>query len=191
MESFRSLVDHVTLTGRRFKVGYAVALEEFCKVLESRKPGLSGVWFTAPEESSRDAFMRRLKADDPAHAVYEAYANEHAERWAAAESLTVDEALKKMPEIERLYRLECSEYANVLYAMSEQFSGESKVAQDMLLELNKTGELQSQLNSGHLVAIEGGVQVKEAEAVLESMAEFEKTSEKVVDTIMSQKTTLG
>merc|ERR1719414_402126 len=67
--------------------------------------GLGGCWFTAPGESSRDAFMRRLKKSDPAYAIYEAYAAEHAERWEGAKALTMEEALAEMPEIERKYGL--------------------------------------------------------------------------------------
>merc|ERR1711953_871476 len=70
-ECVNSLADHVSMTGRRFEVGYGVALECFAEVLESRKDGLSGCWFTTPGESSKDAFMRRLKRSDPAYAIFE------------------------------------------------------------------------------------------------------------------------
>ena len=58
-------------------------------------------------ESSKEAFMRRLKKSDPAYDIYATYAEEHTERWAAAKSLSMDEALAQMPEIERKYKLEC------------------------------------------------------------------------------------
>lgn len=72
------------MTGRRFEVGYAAAFESFTEILESRKEGLGGSWFTAPGETSSDAFMRRIKKSDPAYEIYKAYAAEHAERWAGA-----------------------------------------------------------------------------------------------------------
>merc|ERR1712232_1472577 len=102
-DCFHSLADHVSMTGRRFEAGYATAFEAFTEVLESRKEGLGGCWFTTPGESSSDAFMRRLKKSDPAYAIYEAYAAEHSERWAGAKAMTVAEAMKEMPEIERKY----------------------------------------------------------------------------------------
>merc|ERR1711879_221183 len=80
-ECFVSLANYVSMTGRRFEVGYAAALECFTDVLETRKEGLGGSWFTAPGESSADAFMRRLKKSDPAYEIYAAYAAEHAEKW--------------------------------------------------------------------------------------------------------------
>merc|ERR1712187_222266 len=57
LECFHSLADHATMTGRRFAVGYAAAFEAFTELVESRKEGLGGCCFTAPGESSKDAFM--------------------------------------------------------------------------------------------------------------------------------------
>merc|ERR1712061_451799 len=76
-ECFHALADHTSMTGRRFEVGYAAAFEAFTEVLESRKEGLGGAWFTAPGESSKEAFMRRLRKSDPAYEIYAAYAAEH------------------------------------------------------------------------------------------------------------------
>merc|ERR1712066_874488 len=90
-ECFTALTDHATMTGRRFEVGYAAAMEAFTEVLESRKEGLGGSWFTAPGESSKEAFMRRVKPTDPAYAIYEAYAAEHTEKWAGATELTMEQ----------------------------------------------------------------------------------------------------
>merc|ERR1711924_295703 len=61
-------------------------------VLETRKEGLGGNWFTTPGESSGDAFMRRLKKADPAYEIYEAYVAEHTDRWAGAKALSLEEA---------------------------------------------------------------------------------------------------
>merc|ERR1712129_320734 len=108
-ECFHALADHASMTGRRFEVGYAAALESFCEILESRKDGLNGCWFTAPGESSKEAFMRRLKRSDPDYDISQAYAEEHSERWASATALSMDQALAEMPEIERKYLLECEE----------------------------------------------------------------------------------
>merc|ERR1719343_669680 len=100
VECFHALADHATMSGMKFEVGYAAAFEAFTEILESRKEGLGGCWLTAPGESSASAFMRRLKKADPAYAIFEAYAAEHAEKWAAAKALTMADALSEMPEIE-------------------------------------------------------------------------------------------
>merc|ERR1711972_626427 len=155
-ECFTSLVDHATMTGKRFEVGYAAAFEAFCEVLESRKAGLGGSWFTIPGESSKDAFMRRLKKSDPSYAIFEAYAEEHTEKWASAKAITMDEAIKEIPEIERKYALECAEYDTVLFGVSEELAASAKLEQETVAKLSDSGELQGLLDSGSMVAVEGG-----------------------------------
>merc|ERR1712072_585135 len=109
--------------------------------------------------------MRRLKQADPAYDVYAAYAAEHTERWGTAKALSMDEALKEMPEIERKYNLECAEYDNVLYGVSDEFSAGAKLEMEQLAKLADAGELQGQIDSGAVVAIEDGAVVSSAAAV--------------------------
>jgi len=187
---FHALADHATMSGVKFDVGYAAAFEGFAEVLESRKSGLGGCWFTVPGESTADAFMRRLRKADPAYAIFEAYAAEHKERWADAKALTLTEAAAEMPEIERKYRLECVEYANVIYGVSDEFAATSKLEQEKLTKLAEGGELQALLDSGAYVAVEGGALVKESMAVVASADEFEAQRDKAVDAIMATKTAL-
>jgi len=189
-ECFNSLADHVSMTGRRFEVGYAAALEGFCKVVESRKEGLGGSWLTIPGESTKDAFMRRLKKSDPSYAVFEAYAEEHAEKWAEAKALSMDDAIKEMPEIERKYNLECVEYDNVLFGVSDELSAGAKAETEQLAKLSEMGELQGQMDSGSLVAIAHGAVVTSATDVAQGVASFDSARDKAVETIMSTKTAL-
>merc|ERR1719284_2269570 len=142
------------MTGRKFEVGYAAAFEAFTEVLQSRKEGLAGSWFTAPGESSKDAFMRRIKRSDPAYPIFEAYAEEHGEKWASAKALSMDEAMAQMPEIERKYAIECEEYNSVLYGLNDEMSATAKLNQKQLAKLADVGELQGKLDSGELVAID-------------------------------------
>jgi len=186
-ECFHALADHVGMTGRRFEVGYAAALEAFADVLESRKEGLGGSWFNAPGESSSEAFMRRLKASDPAFAIFEAYAAEHAERWVGAKALNIEAAMAEMPEIERKYALECGEYDNVLYGINDEFVAAAKLEQEQLSKLADVGQLQAQLDNGTLVAIEGAGQVKSADDLTKSLDEFEGGRDKAVDSVMATK----
>mmetsp|Transcript_5820 Transcript_5820/g.13745 ORF Transcript_5820/g.13745 Transcript_5820/m.13745 type:complete len:570 (-) Transcript_5820:83-1792(-) len=186
-ECFHALADHASMTGRRFEVGYAAITQAFCEVLESRKEGLGGCWFTAPGESSSDAFMRRLKRSDPAFAIYEAYAAEHKERWEGAKALTMEEALAEVPEIERKYALECKEYDNVVFGINEELVATAKLEQEQLAKLADSEQLQGQLDSGALVAVEDGVQVTDASVVATSMREFDSAKDKVIDSIMALK----
>jgi hypothetical protein len=189
-DCFVSLADHAMLTGRRFSPGYATALESFCEVLESRKEGLNGHWLTVPGESTKDAFMRRLKKSDPAYDVYNAYAAEYEERWAGAKTLTLDEALKEIKEVERKYKLECAEYDNVVFGVSEEFSASSKLEQERLAKLADAGELSGLLDSGKLVAVEGSAVVANADSVGKFVESFETDRDKAVEVIMATKTAL-
>jgi len=189
-ECFNALADHVSMTGRRFEVGYAAALEGFCQVLETRKEGLGGSWLTIPGESTKDAFMRRLKRSDPAYAVFEAYAEEHAEKWAEAKALSMDEAVKEMPEIERKYNLECAEYDNVLFGISEELSAGAKIEMEQFAKLAEIGELQGQFDSGALVAIEDGSVVGNAAAVTQAAENFDSSRDKAIEVIMATRSSL-
>merc|ERR1712232_1033080 len=186
-ECFHALANHVGMTGRRFEVGYAAALEAFTEVLESRKEGLGGAWFNAPGESSKEAFMRRLKKSDPAHAIFEAYAAEHGEKWAGAKALTVAEAMAEMPEVERKYNLECEEYSNVLFGVNDEFAAAAKLEQEQLAKLADVGELQGKLDSGALVAVADGACVTSSDELAKSAHEFESQRDKAVDAIMAIK----
>merc|ERR1712008_569826 len=87
------------------------------------------------------------------------------ERWASATALSMDQALAEMPEIERKYLLECEEYENVLFGMSDELAGAAKLEQEQLAKLADANELQAQLDSGALVAVEGGACVTDADHV--------------------------
>jgi hypothetical protein len=186
-DCFHTLANHASMSGAKFEIGYAAASEAFAEVLESRKDGLGGCWFSAPGESSADAFMRRLKTSDPAYAIYEAYAAEHKERWASAKALSLAEATSEMGEIERKYKLECAEYDNVVYGVSDELSAAAKLEQEKLAKLQDGGELQALLDSGAYTAVEEGSLVKQASEVAGSIEEFDRLREKSVDTIMATK----
>jgi len=185
-ECYTSLADYAALTGRRFEVGYAAVLEAFTEVLESRKAGLGGSWFTAPGESSKDAFMRRLKKSDPAYEIYAIYAAEHTERWANAKALSMDAAMAEMPEIERKYALECSEYASVMFGVSDELSASSRLETEQLAKLADVGKLQAQLDCGELVAIEGGKAVSSAD-LSACIEDLDSSMGKTVDVVMATK----
>merc|ERR1719265_1914947 len=186
-DCFQTLANHASMRGVKFEVGYAAATEAFTEVLESRKEGLGGNWLTIPGESTAGAFMRRLKTSDPAYEIYEAYVAEHTERWAGAQALSLDEATKLMPGIESKYELECAEYDNVVYGISEEFAAASKLEQEKIAKLQDAGELQALLDNGSYVASDGAAVMKQASDVAASLDEFEKSRDKAVDSIMSTK----
>eukprot|EP00933_Yihiella_yeosuensis_P007179 TRINITY_DN1120_c0_g1_i3.p1 TRINITY_DN1120_c0_g1~~TRINITY_DN1120_c0_g1_i3.p1 ORF type:complete len:571 (+),score=175.01 TRINITY_DN1120_c0_g1_i3:70-1782(+) len=187
VDCFQSLADHANMTGRKFEVGYGTAMECFAEVLQSRKEGLAGNWFTAPGESSSEAFMRRIKRSDPSYEIFQAYAEEHADRWASAKALSMDEAMAQMPEIERKYALEVQEYGNVLYGVNDELAAGAKLEQEQVIKLAEVGELQGKLDAGSMVAVDGVATVKQADAVVKSLEENDSIKDKVVDTVMATK----
>jgi len=187
VDCFHSLADHASMTGRKFEVGYAAAFEAFTEVLQSRKEGLAGNWFTAPGESSKDAFMRRIKRSDPAYPIFEAYAEEHGERWAAAKALSMEEAMAQMPEIERKYAIECEEYNSVLYGVNDELAAGAKLEQEQLAKLADVGELQGKLDSGELVAIDSSAVALKAEAMQPLLDSLDSVRDKTVDMVMATK----
>merc|ERR1711988_420447 len=109
----------------------------------------------------------------------------HAERWAAAKKLSVAEAVTEMPEIERKYKLECAEYDNVVFGISEEFSAAAKLEQEKIAKLGDAGELQALLDNGTYIAVQNGALVKDANAVSGSIESFEANRDKAVDSIMA------
>lgn len=186
VECFQSLADHVTMTGRRFEPGYAAALEAFCGVLSSRKDGLAGAWFNIPGESTRDAFLRRLKKSDPAYAIYEVYAAEHGERWAAATTMSVAEAVDAIGEIERKYGLECAAYDEVVYGLNDEFAANSRIATEKIGKMSEEGQLQAAVESGAYVGVSGGV-LADSEALAASVGAFDGNRDKAVEVVLATK----
>mmetsp|Transcript_69136 Transcript_69136/g.164750 ORF Transcript_69136/g.164750 Transcript_69136/m.164750 type:complete len:573 (+) Transcript_69136:89-1807(+) len=187
VECFQALADHAAMTGRKFEAGYAAAFESFTEVLASRKEGLGGNWFTAPGESSKDAFMRRLKKSDPAYDIYAAYAEEHEERWKAAKALSMDEAIAQMPEIERKYQIECEEYSSVLFGVNDDMAAAGKLEQEQLAKLGDVGELEGKLSSGEIVAISPSGSLMEVGEVSKALDEIDSIRDKTVDMVMATK----
>jgi len=186
VDCFHSLADHASMTGRKFEAGYAAAFEAFTEVLSSRKAGLGGSWFNAPGESSKDAFMRRIKRSDPSFGIFEAYAEEHGERWAAAKALSMDEAMAQMPEIERKYAIECEEYNSILYGLNDEMSATAKLEQEQLAKLADVGELPGKIDSGELVAVDASGAMK-ADAVATAIDQLDSVRDKTIDVVMATK----
>jgi hypothetical protein len=112
--AFNTWSEYLRSTGRIMNPGYAQILTVFHRTLASRKPGLNGRWFTAPNESQAEAFLRRLKAEDPARQIYVDYVAEMNERWANAKEIPADKIRDVVKDKEAKYHLECAEYENLV-----------------------------------------------------------------------------
>ena len=114
LAAFNSWADHLRMTGRKMNPGYSQILTVFHRTLAGRKEGLNGRWFSAVGETQTDAFLRRLKADDPARQIYVDYVAELNERWANAKEISADKVLEAVKDKEAKYRLESDEYENLV-----------------------------------------------------------------------------
>jgi hypothetical protein len=114
LSAFNVWSDHLRMTGRKMNPGYSQILTVFHRTLASRKEGLNGRWFTVPGESQADAFLRRLKRDDPARQIFVDYVAELKERWAGAKEIPADKVLEIVKDKETKYRLESDEYENLV-----------------------------------------------------------------------------
>mmetsp|Transcript_38204 Transcript_38204/g.91831 ORF Transcript_38204/g.91831 Transcript_38204/m.91831 type:complete len:570 (+) Transcript_38204:66-1775(+) len=188
VESLNALHDHLALTGKKLPVWYSALYGSFASTLESRKEGLGGAWFAVGDESQADAFLRRLNKFDTARPVYEAYVGELKERLAAKTEVPVDQVVAKVEAIEKLYAAECTEYANILFALNDAISTESKECQERLAKLSAEGEMQGLLDSGSVVVVKDGERLTTADAVAESMREFDATKDGFIDAVMATKT---
>ena len=112
--AFHTWSDHLRMTGRKMNPGYSQMLTVFHRTLGSRKEGLNGRWFAAPGESQADAYLRRLKADDPARHIFVDYVAELKGRWSTATEVPADKVLEVVKGKEVKYRMECEEYENLI-----------------------------------------------------------------------------
>jgi hypothetical protein len=185
IEAFRALMTHNRLSGRMFSPGYNQLLSVFHSVLESRKDGLNGRWFRAPTESTAEAFLRRLRSDDPARSVYEAYVGELSERWAGAKEIAPESVLEAVQLVQRKYEMEQVEYEMLANTLCENLQSSVKEA---TLEIEKRNDLEGSLKDGSLVVFAGDKAVENASEVKEALKVFEGEKDKFVEIVMAQKT---
>uniref|UniRef100_A0A0G4FDG4 Uncharacterized protein n=1 Tax=Chromera velia CCMP2878 TaxID=1169474 RepID=A0A0G4FDG4_9ALVE len=189
-EANTALLDHLAMTGRRLNPSYANLMQIFADTVESR----GDPWLTAPGESVADAFLRRLKSDDPARPVFEAYVAELKAKFsnsnAEMKTLSLDEVLQRMPAIEQRYGQETALYEQLRLSIAKQQAGPSREAHDMVLSLKDEGGLGKALASGSLTAVDPlgpSVAVGEEGEFVESLSAFQSDSVKVVEAVEGTK----
>ncbi|CEM28865.1 unnamed protein product [Vitrella brassicaformis CCMP3155] len=198
-DAFNSLMDHVTLSGQRFNPAYSTMLSIFTQLLDSRPQP----WFKTEDESVGEAFMRRLKVDDPSRPVYEAYLEEMKERFGSAVEVPADKMVEQTQAVERRYRQECAVYRQLLYAMNDNIMTKSRAETDRLLKMHEAGQLQGLLDSGALVVVDEGrlprgeeppahraAFITDSQTLIENIQEFEELKERTLDAVMATKTAL-
>ena len=183
-EALNSLFKHMRLTGKAFLPGYNQVLTALHRTFESRKDGQAGRWFKAPGESQAEAFMRRLKTDDPAYSVYEAYVAELDSRWASAVEVPSDRVLQMVLAKQARYAVERIEFDTLVNSMCDNLA---PLVKDATSEIEKkSSNLSGYLSDGTIVGVatDGAVT---AESIGSAMKTFELEKDKFAELVLSQK----
>ncbi|EKX71978.1 conserved hypothetical protein [Theileria equi strain WA] len=97
LECFYSLMDHLNLSGIKVNPTYATRLECQMEVIQQRGPN----WLKLRNETSLEAFLRRLRHDDPLKPHYLEYAKELTERIANAKLVPVEQWVATVKAVEK------------------------------------------------------------------------------------------
>ncbi|KEP66652.1 UNVERIFIED_CONTAM: hypothetical protein HHA_268830 [Hammondia hammondi] len=112
-QAVQTLLGHLEATGRPFNPCYSELLHVHAEVLEERGEH----WLTAPGECVSQAFLRRLRTDDPAYEVYCSYFKEMYERFAGAKEVSMEDGRKRLVTIAKNAQQEAAAYGLALKTM--------------------------------------------------------------------------
>ncbi|KAL8271863.1 hypothetical protein Esti_004253 [Eimeria stiedai] len=172
-EAFHKLLDHLTLTGKRLNPSYATLFDSFADVLEQRGEH----WFCADGECASQAFLRRLRDDDPSRDVFCDYFEEMYCRFGSGKEISVSEVLEKMKEKEKKHLTESEVYAVSAVATSPDTAAAAQEQATRLSHLLKSKQLQPIIDAEGLVILDReGNRVREAQELIASFQEFEKSA---------------
>lgn len=119
-EAWNRYMDHLALSGCKLHPIFVEGGSIFTELLAERKQNLNGSWFNVQgSESTADAFLRRVKKDDPCYSVYESYVAELKSKWENATEISSLDAVKKSlsEKIEAQYWEDLATYeTEVLYS---------------------------------------------------------------------------
>ena len=183
-EALSTFLDHMRLTGKAFLPGYNQVQSVLHKTFESRKEGHAGRWFKAPGESQADAFMRRLRTDDPAYSIYEAYVAELDSRWATAVEVPHDRVLQMVQAKQARHAVESVEFETLVNSMCENLSTSVKEA---TLEIEKKANLAGYLSDGTIVGVAADGSAVTSESIGLAIKAFEQEKDKFNELVLSQK----
>lgn len=96
MDGFYSLMDYLSLNGVKVNPSYSTRLQLKCNVIHQRGPN----WLKLPFERESDAFLRRLRYDDPLKPMFKEYLQELEERLRGARELPESKWASCLRELE-------------------------------------------------------------------------------------------
>ncbi|UKJ89225.2 hypothetical protein MACJ_002473 [Theileria orientalis] len=116
MYSFYSLLDYLNLSSVKVNPSYATRFQLKCQVMHERGPN----WLKLPNENTCDAFLRRLRYDDPLKPKFEEYVKELKERMRNAKEVPESEWSSSLRRLESLNKELESELSKVEGGSSSQ-----------------------------------------------------------------------
>lgn len=176
------IMDHLTMTGQRFNPAYAAVFDSFADILEQRGEH----WFCAEGECASQAFLRRLRTDDPQREVFEQYFEEMYSRFSSAEEVKPQDFVKLMQEKEKAHKAEVDVYSHWVLATR---GDSAKEEADNIISLFNGKQLQPLLDNNSIVVFnEEGQKVKDPHLLVASFQAFEKLKDTILDAVKNVKT---
>lgn len=132
--------------------------------------------FCAEGECASQAFLRRLRDDDPARDVYCDYFEEMYSRFSEAKEITAEEMMKLMMEKEQRHLTDTEVYELSAVATSADTSAAAKEQADNLKNLFKSKQLQPIIEADGIIILDAqGNKITDAKQLIASFQEFEQT----------------
>lgn len=139
LECFHTMMEHYRLMGMRLNPSFAVRAENQMEIMQQRGPH----WLKLKNETVMEAYLRRMRNDDPLKADFEEYARELRERIANATVIPVDEWESAMAQVEERARMDDIAVNRIENARHEKNA-------DTLLAL----DVQQLLDNGQLLVVD-------------------------------------
>lgn len=187
--AFNSMMDYLTITGRRLNPAYATLLEIHADLVESRGEH----WMQAPDESMAEAFVRRLGQETGELTnVFRAYADELAKRIDGRQRLLDLNAIySKLRFIESISRLEQTLYRQLIFAdggtdgnLHTSESGMEQRASD-LAHINSISSFPDLPPDLYVTDELCGHQITTPEVILNSLSQYQIQKDAMVGMIKS------
>jgi hypothetical protein len=174
-EAWTNFMRHCRLTGRAVAPGEAELLGVFHDLLAARKEGHEGRWFRASDESTAEAFMRRLRRDDPTREIFEKYVEELQTRWSQAKPIGDAEVEMMVKTKATRYAAETREFETAVMGLAENLQTEVR---------EKTSEAEKKAGGQMVIVDEEGKVSQEGdegqrEILKKAMTGFEQEKEKI------------
>ncbi|ORM41848.1 uncharacterized protein BXIN_0575 [Babesia sp. Xinjiang] len=139
LECFHNMMEHYRISGLRINPTYATRAEHQTELIHQRGPN----WLKLPQETVMEAYLRRMRCDDPLRSAFEEYASELRERIAGATEVPPEQWENAIAAVE--------ERAKQDYIAVKKLEGakHEKNAQKLIAQ-----DLQKLINDGHVLVID-------------------------------------